>query len=146
MSSTTTTIDWAVIDTKGLTEYQVQQAIESYVRAQELRVAQASWRATQERQKEATRQRVALRAKHCNALKRAGLVVKTEDATWRSHGVSVGRTPSEDGWFEISWDRESERAIVQRSKVQLSDELELKVEYKSTYYSNLEELWYIRLK
>lgn len=144
--SITTTIDWSAIDTKDLTQYQVQRAIEDYVTAQELRVARASWRATQERQKEATRQRVALRAKHCNALKRAGLVVKTEDATWRSHGVSVDRTPTEDGWFGISWDRETERAIVQRSKVQQADELELKVEYKATYYSNLEELWYIRLK
>jgi hypothetical protein len=144
--STTTTIDWSAIDTKDLSQYHVQRAIEDYVRARELTVLRSSLYAQKQAEKEATRQRVALRAKHCNALKRAGLFVKTEDSFRSSYKVDVDRTPSEDGWFGISWDRDPQRAVVQRSKVQLADELELKVEYKATYYSDLAELWYIRLK
>ena len=144
-TTTTTTVDWASIDTKGLSQFQIELAIERYITQCRLANARAEWNAQQEARKAENRKRVALRLKHCNALKRAGLVVKTKDSRWSSYGVHVSDTPNKDGSFIISFDRDPARAVNQRAKVQASRELELKLETRIADNGECSEWWSIKL-
>jgi hypothetical protein len=136
------------IDTKGLTDTQVQQAIDNFIRERELASLRASWRAREEAEKQATRERVAKRAKVANAVKRAGVPVRTESDSWRSNKADITRTSDADGWFVISLPKDAR--LVYLSRIQDSPELELKTAVSKTQLfftgdAQLAELTYIRL-
>jgi hypothetical protein len=143
--TTSTIID--TVDFKGLSAFEVQRAIDTYLKERELASLRASWRAREEAQKQATRERVAKRAKVANAVKRAGVPVRTESDSWRSNKADITRTPDSDGWFIVSLPRDTR--LVYLSRLQDSPELELKTIVEKSQYSvlgqSLAELTYIRL-
>jgi hypothetical protein len=134
------------IDTKGLTEAQVQYAIDNYIRERELAGIRASWKAVQEQEKQERRAKVALRAKHCNALKRAGVPVKTESDSWRARKADVRGYANAEGWHAVQLPQDAR--IVYLSRIQASPELEVKTVIETERYLGVEQLvenTYIRL-
>jgi hypothetical protein len=88
------------IDPKGLTEADVQRAIDSYISNRNA----ITWRQNYEAEKririKAQRVSQGLRLRVVNAIKRGGLSVRTQDSYFGT--VEVSRGSDADGWYDLS--------------------------------------------
>jgi hypothetical protein len=91
---------------------------------------------------------VAKRAKVCNALKRTGLAVKTQQDSWRSSSTDVADRPTEDGYYALTFTSNASLAdyvLRMKAKIQQSVELTHKVEVQKSHTGQLVEQWLVKL-
>lgn len=89
------------VDLKGLTEADVQRAIDSYI----INKNAVAWRQKHEAEQrlrvKQKRVQQGLRLRVVNAVKRCGLSVVTQDS-WRSGQVNVPTYPDNEGWYNLN--------------------------------------------
>ena len=88
------------IDPKGLTEADVQRAIDRFISENESRALRYKWEA--ERRERLANKRVAQghRLRMVNAIKRGGVSVRTQES-WSGGQVEVSRRGNDSGWYEL---------------------------------------------
>jgi hypothetical protein len=89
------------VDLKGLTEADVQRAIDSYISNKNAVAWRQKHEAEQRLRVKAQRVQQGLRLRVVNAIKRCGVSVATQDS-WSSGVVSVSSNPNAEGWYNIS--------------------------------------------
>lgn len=88
------------IDPKGLTEADVQRAIDSYISSREAISWRQKYEAEQRLRVKAKRVQQGLRLRVVNAIKRGGLTVRTQDSYYGT--VDVSRSADAEGWYDLS--------------------------------------------
>ena len=116
------------IDFKGLSDWQVQQAIDSYVIDRRIRHAEIL-------RKQEAQDAKSKRMKVRNALKRSGFRVLTDKDGWRSNGWSLCRWSDSDGWYEITSSYNDHATDRDLWKLIAGEELEVKTTLRGRGYN-----------
>jgi hypothetical protein len=128
------------IDPKGLTEADVQRAIDSYITNRNAVAWRQRYEAEQRLRVKKNRIKQGHRLRLVNAIKRCGLTVRTQDSYYGT--VEVSRNTTDDGWYNLTLsvgrhlrrDTPEQEAEYQRvlnniiSKLQNSLEIELSID------------------
>jgi predicted transposase YbfD/YdcC len=143
---TTATID--TVDFKGLSAFEVQRAIDTYLLNQRVQVERWQQRQREQERQQANRERLAKRAKVCNALKRTGIAVRTQQDSWRTSSTEVSSHPNDEGFYTLTFTHNqtyADHVLRLKAKIQNAIELTHKVEIQKDHSGSLVERWLVKL-
>ena len=135
------------IDPKGLTETQVQSAIDAWLNQRQI----DAWNRDRDRSNRdaiaETRRLQGQRLRLVNAIKRGGVSVESQSESWRTAQVRVPSKPNDDGWYAVglspmrytnnqTQEQRDGALVALIAKLQENKEIELKIE------TRLETAWW----